>query len=81
MGAADDEIDALAGELRALKARLGSGYWQDPAVMALQQRLKQAIGRYAAWGEDKPPMHQRARLAARYEHTHASLLWPGRADE
>jgi hypothetical protein len=78
---ADLEIAALAGRLNELKIALGAAYWQDDEVRALQERLRKQIGAYGAWGEDKLPMHQRARRAARYESEFAGLLWPGRGSE
>lgn len=79
--AADRDIQATALRLRALKAELGASYWQNPDVLALQRMLRSQIGTYAAWAEDKPPQHQRARIAARYEKEYAFLLWPGRGEE
>ena len=73
---ADKEIEALAARLADLKASLGEAYWADQGVRDLQARLRSALGSYAAWAADKAPMHQRARLAARYEARFASLLWP-----
>lgn len=81
MSIADDEIAAAAGELDALRKALGSAYWTDAGVLALQARLKHLIGAYGAWGEDKMPMHQRSRRAARHESECAHLLWPGRSDD
>jgi hypothetical protein len=81
MSGADDEIETISGQLAGLKAALGSGYWEDGDVQRLQQRLRQAIGAYNAWAEDKLPAHQRARKAAAYERACAPLLWPGRADD
>jgi hypothetical protein len=81
MSSADDEIVAAAAQLAALKAALGGAYWQDAGVQELQQQLRQAIGAYNAWAEDKLPAHQRARKAAAYERDYAALLWPGRADD
>lgn len=78
---ADDDIAALADRLRTLRAQLGTGYWQDAEVRELQAKLRKEIGSYAAWGEDKPPTHQRARKAARYESELAPLLWPGRGGD
>lgn len=75
---ADRELVAVAGRLEELKAALGAAYWQDAAVQALQQRLRHLLGTYAAWADDKLPMHQRARRAARWESEVAPLLWPGR---
>jgi hypothetical protein len=74
---ADAEIEDVAARLDGLKASLGSAYWQDATVRDLQQRLRHLVGTYAAWGEDKPPMHRRARQAAAYESRFARLLWPG----
>lgn len=81
MSNADDEIAATAGQLSELRKALGSAYWTDGRVLALQATLKRLIGAYGAWGEDKPPMHQRSRRAARHESEHAHLLWPGRAND
>jgi hypothetical protein len=78
---ADVEIAALAARLGELKARLGSAYWQSDEVLALQGKLRKQLGAYGAWAEDKLPMHQRARRAARYESELASLLWPGRDED
>ncbi len=78
MAAEDDRIRALSPRLRELQASLGDAYWQDPHVIDLQDPLRRTIGRYAAWSEDKGPMHQRARQAARFESELAFLLWPGR---
>jgi hypothetical protein len=75
----DLEIAEAQGELRRLKEDLGEAYWQNEKVIALQQSLRRLIGEYGAWGEDKLPMHQRARAAARLESESADLLWPGRA--
>lgn len=80
MAESDDEIDRLAQALRSMKQDLGPGYWDDAEVRRLQGRLRAAIAAYAAWSEDKPPEHQRARRAARYESQCAALLWPGRGD-
>ena len=73
---ADREIAAVAERLkqltrsgRILAERRGSRF---------AQLLRRQIGAYGAWGEDKLPMHQRARKAARYESEFADLLWPGR---
>jgi hypothetical protein len=79
--AADREIAALADRLKALKSALGAAYWQDQEVRTLQEKLRKQIGAYGAWGEDKLPMHQRARRAARYEREFAGLLWAGRDPE
>ncbi len=81
MSTTDAEIAATAAELSRLKAELGSAYWQDTRVKDLQNRLRGLIGRAGAWGEDRLPMHQRARQAARHEHAYARLLWPGGADD
>lgn len=81
MNADDSGIAATAEELRQLKAELGAAYWQDPRVIALQGRLRGLIGRAGAWGEERLPLHQRARAAARHEHAYARLLWPGGADD
>jgi hypothetical protein len=78
--AADAQIEAAAARLRTLKAELGQAYWDNDEVRALQQQLRRQIGGYGAWGEDKLPMHQRARRAARLESELAALLWPGRSD-
>jgi hypothetical protein len=75
---ADREIAAVAQRLKELKSALGAAYWQNDEVRDLQQLLRKQIGAYGAWGEDKLPMHQRARKAARYESEFADLLWPGR---
>ncbi len=75
---ADREIAAVADRLKELKSALGPAYWQNGEVRDLQGRLRKQIGAYGAWGEDKLPMHQRARRAARYESEFAALLWPGR---
>jgi hypothetical protein len=75
----DLKIAEAQAELRRLKEDLGDAYWQTDQVIALQQRLRRLIGEYGAWGEDKLPMHQRARAAARLESESADLLWPGRA--
>ncbi|MDZ3838406.1 MAG: hypothetical protein U0S49_13640 [Rhodospirillales bacterium] len=75
----DARIADAQAELRRLKEDLGEAYWQDEKVIALQQRLRRLIGEYGAWGEDKLPMHRRARAAARLESESADLLWPGRA--
>ena len=79
--AADRDIQATALRLRAMKAELGAAYWQNADALALQRMLRSQIGAYAAWGEDKPPLHQRARIAAGYEKEYAALLWPGRGEE
>lgn len=81
MGEADAEIEDVAARLDRLKASLGGGYWQDATVCDLQKRLRHLVGTYAAWGEDKPPMHRRARQAAAYQSRFARLLWPGRDDD
>ena len=78
---ADLEIAAVAGRLKELKNALGTEYWQDDEVRALQEELRKQIGAYGTWGEDKLPIHQRARRAARYESEFAHLLWPGRDQE
>lgn len=75
---ADREIASLAERLKQLKNALGAAFWQNDEVRDLQQQLRKQIGAYGAWGEDKLPMHQRARKAARYESEFADLLWPGR---
>ncbi|MGZ8335017.1 MAG: hypothetical protein ACXWUZ_17975 [Allosphingosinicella sp.] len=75
----DLKIAEAQAELRRLKEDLGEAYWQAGEVIALQQSLRRWIGEYGAWGEDKLPMHQRARAAARLESESADLLWPGRA--
>lgn len=77
--AEDIRIGETAAQLRAMKQALGEGYWQDEEVRALQQTLRRLIGGYGAWGENRLPMHQRARAAARLESENADLLWPGRA--
>ncbi len=81
MGEADAEIEDVAARLERLRESLGRSYWQDPTVCDLQQRLRHLVGTYPAWGEDKPPMHRRARQAAAYESRFARLLWPGRDDD
>jgi hypothetical protein len=81
LSAEDREIAALADRLKELKTALGTAYWQDDEVRALQEKLRKHIGAYGAWGEVKLPMHQRARRAARYESEFAHLLWPGRGSE
>lgn len=73
---ADRNIEELAARLADLKASLGEAYWTDQGVRDLQARLRNGLGSYAAWAADKAPMHQRARMAARYEARFASLLWP-----
>ena len=73
---ADREIQNLAAKLEDLKAGLGENYWADAGVRDLQATLRNRLGRYGAWAEDKAPMHQRARLAARHEARLAHLLWP-----
>jgi hypothetical protein len=78
---ADREIASAAGRLKELKNALGAAYWQDDEVRALQEKLRKQLGAYGAWGEDKLPMHQRARKAGRYESEFAGLLWPGRDSE
>ena len=78
LSSADREIAAVAGRLKELKSVLGAAYWQNDEVLELQETLRKQIGAYGAWGEDKLPMHQRARRAARYESEFAALLWPGR---
>jgi glycerol-3-phosphate O-acyltransferase len=75
----DRRIAEAVAELRRKKRELGEAYWQDGEVIALQQTLRRMIGEYGAWGENKLPMHQRARAAARFESESADLLWPGRA--
>ncbi len=75
----DQTIAETQAKLRRLKGDLGEDYWQNDEVIALQQSLRRLIGAYGAWGEDKLPMHQRARAAARLESESAELLWPGRA--
>ena len=75
---ADREIAAVASRLKELKNALGAAYWQNGEVRDLQETLRKQICAYGAWGEDKLPMHQRARRAARYESEFATLLWPGR---
>ena len=78
---ADRQISELAGQLQSLKNALGSDYWENDEVQALQQMLRRLLGGYGAWSEEKLPMHQRARRAARLESEYAHLLWPGRADQ
>lgn len=80
-GSADREIRALGERLMALKRSLGSDYWQNDEVRSLQENLRRQLGSYGAWSDDKLPMHQRARQAARYESEFAALLWPGRGDD
>jgi erythromycin esterase-like protein len=75
---ADRNIVAVADRLKELKSGLGAAYWRNDEVRELQERLRKQIGAYGAWSEDKLPMHQRARRAARYESEFAALLWPGR---
>lgn len=75
---ADREIVTVANRLKELRRVLGTAYWQNSEVRDLQEILRKQIGAYGAWGEDKLPMHQRARRAARYESEFAALLWPGR---
>ena len=75
---ADREIIAVGTRLEEMKTTLGSDFWQNEEVRSLQQRLHHLIGTYAAWAEDKLPIHQRARRAARWESEFAHLLWPGR---
>jgi replicative DNA helicase len=75
----DAKIAEIQAQLRRLKADLGEAYWQSDEVIALQQSLRRLIGEYGAWGEDKLPMHRRARAAAKLESDSADLLWPGRA--
>ena len=72
----DREIRDVAAQLADLQARLGDAYWNNDEVRELQDSLRTRIGSYAAWGPDKPPMHQRARRAALYEQEFARLLWP-----
>jgi hypothetical protein len=74
--AADVEVVTLAAQLRKLREDLGDAYWRDPEVRALQAQLRSRIGGYGAWGADKLPMHQRLRMAAKYESELAALLWP-----
>lgn len=81
MASADEMIADLGRRLQVMRQQLGSAYWQDSEVAMLQDRLRHAIGAYASWSEDKLPLHQRARRAARYESEYAALLWPGRADD
>ena len=78
---AEREISELAGQLQSLKNALGSDYWENDEVRALQQKLRRQLSGYNAWSEDSLPMHQRARRAARLESAFAHLLWPGRADQ
>ncbi|MGF1639494.1 MAG: hypothetical protein ACFCUO_00945 [Rhodospirillales bacterium] len=77
-GAATPERDivATAARLQRLQDALGEAYWLDPEVRALQDRLRRQIGRYGGWSADAPPLHRRARSAARHESDHAHLLWP-----
>jgi hypothetical protein len=77
----DIEISAVGSRLQALKDALGSEFWKNPEARALQQDLRRRIGEYGAWGEDKLPLHQRARRAASLESQYAHLLWPGRSDQ
>lgn len=74
----DREIVAAGARLVELKAALDEDYWQNAEVQALQQQLRRLIGCYNAFAEDRLPMHQRARQAARFESEFAHLLWPGR---
>ena len=73
---ADREIQDLAAKLAELKAGLGEDYWIDAGVRDLQATLRNRLGSYGAWAADKAPLHQRTRLAARYEARFAHLLWP-----
>ncbi len=73
---ADKEIKELAAKLADLKAKLGEDYWADAGVRDLQAALRNRLGSYCAWANDKAPMHQRTRLAARHEASLAHLLWP-----
>jgi hypothetical protein len=73
---ADTEIRELAAKLTELKARLGDDFWVDADVRDLQAALRRRLGGYNAWAADKAPMHQRSRVAARYEAQFAHLLWP-----
>jgi hypothetical protein len=73
---ADTEIQELAAKLADLKATLGDEYWIDMRVRDLQAALRGRLGSYGAWAVDKAPMHQRSRMAARYEAELAHLLWP-----
>lgn len=78
---AEREISELARQLQSLKNSLGSDFWENGEVGALQQKLRQQLSGYNAWSEDSLPMHQRARRAARLESAYAHLLWPGRSDQ
>lgn len=78
---AEREISKLAGQLESLKNALGSEYWDNNEVRALQQELRRQLSGYNAWSEDGLPMHQRARRAARLESAYAHLLWPGRSNQ
>jgi hypothetical protein len=73
---ADTEIQELAAKLADLKAALGDEYWIDATVRDLQAALRGRLGSYSAWAVDKAPLHQRSRMAARYEAQLAHLLWP-----
>jgi hypothetical protein len=73
---ADLEIRALVARLRKLQEDLGAAYWQDSDVRDLQAQLRSRIGGYGSWDADKLPLHQRSRLAAKYESELAGLLWP-----
>lgn len=72
----DLQIRDSARQLADLQARLGDAYWRHEEATELRELLRRQIGAYGAWGPDKPPMHQRARRAARYEQEFARLLWP-----
>ena len=73
---ADREIQDLAAKLADLKETLGEDYWTDGGVRDLQASLRNRLGSYGAWAADKAPIHERTRLAARYEARLAHLLWP-----
>lgn len=77
MAEADERIAALGRRLQELRQRLGTAYWQDAEVKTVQDQLRYAVDSYAAWSDDKAPMHQRARRAARLQSEYAALLWPG----
>ncbi len=76
MAEVDREIEDLAAKLSELKAELKNAYWTDAGVRDLQNALRRQLGSYSAWAADKAPLHQRTRIAARYEAQFADLLWP-----
>lgn len=73
---ADREIRAIAKTLADLQQRMGAEYWSSDDVREFQARLRSRIGGYGSWSADKLPLHQRSRMAARYESEFAHLLWP-----